>query len=144
MIPLKNDLKFAAASNAVQGIKPQSVNNATVDSSAYYSTAGSHQAIAVFTTGTMTGGALNCRVMQAQDTSGTNAKVISGLCVTFAGTGGNTTQTVSINPALLDTPNSFNCLGLQIVESNTCASLVSGLLILGHRRYNDATQAVAT
>jgi hypothetical protein len=90
--------------------------------SSYVSLQNYHRAVFVINVGDISaGGALDARVLQATDTSGTSAKAVSGKAITQltqAGGDGDDIIAIELQTEELDVTNSFDCVALELTVTS--------------------------
>lgn len=82
------------------------------------------------------GGALDCKITQAQDAAGTGAKDITGKAITALGGGDdNGNVVIELDASELDVTNSFSWINVQLNAGGTVAILCSAVLLRFEGRF---------
>jgi hypothetical protein len=117
--------------NAIMGaINPASISASTV-TSGWVNMANVHQLVAIIASGALgTSATIDAKLQQAQDSSGTGAKDITGKAITqlVKASNDNNQVTIEFRDTELDTANGFCYVRLSLTVG-TAASLASALLI---------------
>lgn len=127
----------------VASIGPATVNS-TPALSAWVSAAALLELLAVFNLGDMANETIDLAIYQAQDGSGTGAKVLKAATQLAASASANDSKQVliSADPARLDTDNGFTFVALRAVTGNTTGGSVCGNL-WARPRYKPASHQAA-
>lgn len=137
---MNENVKMAERVAVLATIDPVSQAAGTV-ATGYVSTANFHSLSAYIQTGVMgTAATLDAKLQQAQDSSGTGVKDITGKAIVqiLKAAGDNKQVILEVRPEDLDTTNSFTFVRLSMTVG-TAASLIQGTLYGTNPRYAPAS-----